>query len=42
MKHVIIGNGIAGINAAEAIRELDRQAVIVMMGDEREGNGQHC
>lgn len=34
MKHVIIGNGIAGVNAAEAIRELDQQAEIVMVGDE--------
>jgi NAD(P)H-nitrite reductase large subunit len=34
MKHVIIGNGIAGVRAAEAIRELDQQAEIVMVGDE--------
>ncbi len=34
MKHVIIGNGIAGVNAAEAIRELDPAAGIVLVGDE--------
>ena len=34
MKHLIIGNGIAGVNAAEAIRELDPLAEIVMVGDE--------
>ena len=34
MKHVIIGNGIAGIHAAEAIRELDATAAITMIGDE--------
>jgi nitrite reductase (NADH) large subunit len=34
MKHLIIGNGIAGINAAKAIREMDTQADILMVGDE--------
>jgi len=35
MKHLIIGNGIAGINAAQAIRHLDPEAEIVMVSDER-------
>ena len=34
MKHVIIGNGIAGVCAAEAIRTLDQAAAITMIGDE--------
>jgi NAD(P)H-nitrite reductase large subunit len=34
MKHVIIGNGIAGVSAAEAIRELDKTSAITMIGDE--------
>jgi nitrite reductase (NADH) large subunit len=34
MKHVIIGNGIAGVCAAEAIRTLDQTAAITMIGDE--------
>ncbi len=34
MRYAVIGNGIAGINAAEAIRELDREGEIVMLGDE--------
>ena len=34
MKHVIIGNGIAGVCAAEAIRALDRESAITMIGDE--------
>ncbi len=34
MKHLIIGNGIAGINAARAIREMDRTAGICMVSDE--------
>lgn len=34
MKHVIIGNGIAGVCAAEAIRNLDQTAAITMIGDE--------
>lgn len=34
MKYVIIGNGIAGISAVEAIRELDREGGIVVLGDE--------
>lgn len=34
MKHVIIGNGIAGVGAAEAIRELDATAAITMISDE--------
>jgi nitrite reductase (NADH) large subunit len=35
MKHLIIGNGIAGLNAARAIRELDGTAAIAMVSDER-------
>jgi NAD(P)H-nitrite reductase large subunit len=35
MKHLIIGNGIAGINAAQAIRNGDAEAEIVMVSDER-------
>jgi len=34
MKHVIIGNGIAGVCAAEAIRILDATADITIIGDE--------
>ena len=34
MKHVIIGNGIAGVCAAEAIRLLDVTADITLIGDE--------
>lgn len=34
MRHVIIGNGIAGVSAAEAIRKLDHAADITMVGDE--------
>jgi NAD(P)H-nitrite reductase large subunit len=34
MKHVIIGNGIAGVCAAEAIRMLDATADITLVGDE--------
>lgn len=34
MQYVIIGNGIAGVSAAEAIRELDPTGGIVMVGDE--------
>lgn len=34
MHHVIIGNGIAGISAAEAIRSLDSEARITLVGDE--------
>ena len=34
MKYVIIGNGIAGVNAAEAIRRMDANGRIVMIGDE--------
>ncbi|MCF8125566.1 MAG: FAD-dependent oxidoreductase [Desulfotignum sp.] len=34
MKHLIIGNGIAGINAARAIREMDTTAGIFMVSDE--------
>lgn len=36
MKYLIIGNGIAGVCAAEAIRELDSTGEIVMVGDETE------
>lgn len=34
MKHVIIGNGIAGVCAAESIRSMAPQADITMIGDE--------
>jgi nitrite reductase (NADH) large subunit len=34
MKHIIIGNGIAGIQAAETIRQMDRESSITMIGDE--------
>ena len=36
MHHVIIGNGIAGVSAAEAIRQLDPHCAITMIGDETE------
>ncbi len=36
MKHVIIGNGPAGVVAAETIRKADPQAVITLIGDEPE------
>ncbi|MEJ2643214.1 MAG: FAD-dependent oxidoreductase, partial [Desulfosarcinaceae bacterium] len=35
MTHLIIGNGIAGVCAAEAIRELDADTPIAMVSDER-------
>ncbi len=35
MKYVILGNGIAGVCAAEAIRRLDGESSITMIGDER-------
>jgi nitrite reductase (NADH) large subunit len=34
MKYVIVGNGVAGISAAEAIRRLDPDGAITMIGDE--------
>ncbi|MEX1302531.1 MAG: FAD-dependent oxidoreductase [Desulfotignum sp.] len=34
MTHLIVGNGIAGINAARAIREMDTTTAIVMVSDE--------
>jgi NAD(P)H-nitrite reductase large subunit len=34
MKHVIIGNGVAGVHAAEAIRRLDPGANLTMISDE--------
>ncbi len=34
MQYVIIGNGIAGVNAAETIRRMDPDGRIVMIGDE--------
>ncbi len=34
MEHVILGNGIAGVCAAEAIRGLDEKAAITIIGDE--------
>ncbi len=36
MKHVIIGNGPAGVVAAETLRKLDANADIVLVGDENE------
>ncbi|MCX7174125.1 MAG: FAD-dependent oxidoreductase [Proteobacteria bacterium] len=36
MKHVIIGNGPAGVIAAETLRKLDAKAEIVLVGDESE------
>ena len=36
MKHVIIGNGPAGVIAAEALRRLDPESAIVLIGDEDE------
>ncbi len=36
MKHVIIGNGPAGVVAAEALRRADPAADIVLLGDENE------
>ncbi len=35
MKHVIIGAGIAGVSAADSIRKLDKDAEIVLIGEER-------
>ena len=34
MKYVIIGNGVAGIHAAEAIRHLDPDGDLTLIGDE--------
>jgi NAD(P)H-nitrite reductase large subunit len=34
MKHVIVGRGIAGIQAAETIRMLDSHSSITMIGGE--------
>jgi NAD(P)H-nitrite reductase large subunit len=34
MRHVIIGNGIAGVSAAQVIREHDEEARITIIGDE--------
>ncbi|MEZ4526901.1 MAG: FAD-dependent oxidoreductase [Desulfobacterales bacterium] len=34
MKYVIIGNGVAGVHAAESIRALDAEGSITMIGDE--------
>jgi nitrite reductase (NADH) large subunit len=34
MKYIIIGNGIAGIHAAETIRQMDSNSGITMIGDE--------
>jgi NAD(P)H-nitrite reductase large subunit len=36
MKHVIIGNGPAGVIAAEALRRTDPSADVVLLGDENE------
>lgn len=37
MNHVIIGSGVAGIAAIEAIRSVDREAGITMIGDDPHG-----
>ncbi len=37
MRHIIIGSGVAGIAAVEAIRSQDPHAEIVLIGDERHG-----
>ena len=34
MRYVIIGNGVAGITAAETIRQYDQEAGITLIGDE--------
>jgi len=34
MKHVIIGNGVAGVTAAESLRRVDPRARITLIGDE--------
>ena len=34
MKHVIIGAGVAGITAAKTIKEIDKDAEVVVIGDE--------
>ena len=34
MRYVIIGNGIAGVNGAESIRQFDPNGPITMVGDE--------
>ena len=36
MKHVIIGNGPAGVVAAETLRKTDPAATITLIGDEPE------
>jgi NAD(P)H-nitrite reductase large subunit len=36
MKYVIIGTGVAGVSAAEAIRQIDPDGPITMIGDETE------
>ncbi|NJO54887.1 MAG: FAD-dependent oxidoreductase, partial [Bacteroidales bacterium] len=36
MKHVIIGNGPAGLVAAETLRQLQPEAEIALIGDEAE------
>ncbi len=35
MKHVIIGAGIAGVSAAQTIKNIDRNAEVILIGEER-------
>ena len=35
MKHIIIGAGVAGITAAKTIKEIDKSAEVVVIGNER-------
>ena len=35
MKYVIVGAGIAGVSAAQTIRNIDKNAEIILIGEER-------
>ena len=35
MKHIIIGAGVAGITAAKTIKEMNRDAEVVVIGDRK-------